>query len=116
MRQTKDFDVTTDANCQSVVNPIADVSKFLCTAGNNRTNCKDPAMDEMYGKMTQSGDVKEQRSIMREFEKRALQDQAHMLTTLWWYKINVHRSYVKGWKISPSHYLNQHLDQVWIDK
>ena len=116
MRQTKDFDVTTDANCQSVVNPIADVSKFLCTAGNNRTNCKDPAMDEMYGKMTKSGDVNEQRKIMRDFEKRALETQAHMLTTLWWYKINVHRAYVKGWKISPSHYLNQHLDQVWIDK
>jgi peptide/nickel transport system substrate-binding protein len=25
------------------------------------------------------------------------------------------RSYVKGWKIGPSHYLNQALDTVWID-
>ncbi len=36
--------------------------------------------------------------------------------TLWWYKINPHRSYVKGWKIAPSHYLGQQLDQVWLDK
>jgi hypothetical protein len=26
------------------------------------------------------------------------------------------RSYVKGWKIGPSHYLNQDLANVWLDK
>ena len=36
--------------------------------------------------------------------------------SLWWYKINPHRSYVKGWNIAPSHYLNQQLDNVWIDQ
>jgi peptide/nickel transport system substrate-binding protein len=27
-----------------------------------------------------------------------------------------YRSYVKGWKISPSHYLNQDLATIWLDK
>jgi peptide/nickel transport system substrate-binding protein len=27
-----------------------------------------------------------------------------------------YRSYVKGWKISPSHFLNQDLSTVWLDK
>ena len=27
-----------------------------------------------------------------------------------------YHSYVKGWKISPSHYLNQDLSTVWLDK
>ena len=31
--------------------------------------------------------------------------------TLWWYRIIPHRSYVKGWKITPSHYLNQDLSR-----
>ena len=35
LRDKKDFDVSIDFNCQSVVNPIADVSKFLGSAGNN---------------------------------------------------------------------------------
>jgi peptide/nickel transport system substrate-binding protein len=26
------------------------------------------------------------------------------------------RSYVKGWKISPSHYLNQDLANIWLEK
>ena len=31
------------------------------------------------------------------------------------YRITVHRSYFRGWKVSPSHYLNQQLDNVWLD-
>ena len=53
---------------------------------------------------------------MSAFERRVISDEAHYGMTMWWNKINPHRSYVKGWKIAPSHNLNQHLDQVWIDK
>jgi peptide/nickel transport system substrate-binding protein len=73
-------------------------------------------MEEMYDKLLRLGSAEEQRAVIRDFEKQALETQAHMITTLWWYKINAYRSYVKGWKISPSHYLNQHLDNVWLDK
>ena len=48
--------------------------------------------------------------------KRAIDDQAHMMTSFWWYRIVLMRSYVKGWKTSPSHYLNQHLDNIWLEK
>ncbi len=51
---------------------------------------------------------------MREFEKRTLDEQAHQFLTLWWHRIIPHRSYVKGWKISPSHYINQDLGNVWL--
>ena len=53
---------------------------------------------------------------MRSYEKRVLDEQAHNFMTLWWYRIVPHRSYVKGWKISPSHYLNQDLSRVWLDR
>ncbi len=32
----------------------------------------------------------------------------------WWYRIIPHRSIVRGWKISPSHYINQDLGNVWL--
>ena len=66
--------------------------------------------------MLKSSDPAEQRKLMRQFEKHAVSDEALMMTTLWWNRISVHRSYVKGWKTSPSHYLNQHLESVWLDK
>jgi peptide/nickel transport system substrate-binding protein len=53
---------------------------------------------------------------MREFEKYVLDTQAHEIWVLWWYRIVPYRSYVKGWKISPGHYINQDLATVWLDK
>ncbi len=116
LRKSKDFDVSIDFNCQSVINPIADVTKFLGSAGNNYGSYEDQVLEDIYDKLLRAETEKEQRSHMRTYETRALGDQVHMGVTLWWYKINPHRSYVKGWKIAPSHYLNQSLDQIWLDK
>jgi peptide/nickel transport system substrate-binding protein len=118
LRSKKDFDVTLDFNCQAVVNPLLDVAKFVSDdkTGNQYGGYKDREVDKLFDAMNQSGDVKEQRALMRQFEKRILDEQAHMMITLWWYRIIPHQSYVKGWHITPSHYLNQQLDSVWLDK
>lgn len=117
LRKSKAYDVSTDANCQSVVNPVADVTKWLGSAGSNYANYKgeDQALEDLYLKMSAAtGD--EQYKLMRDMETHVISKQAHMMTTFWWRRISVYRSYVKGWKTSPSHYLNQHLDNIWLDK
>jgi peptide/nickel transport system substrate-binding protein len=53
---------------------------------------------------------------MRHFEKHVLDDEAHMLWVLWWHRIVPYRSYVKGWKIAPTHFINQDLATIWLDK
>lgn len=116
LRKKKDFDISADFNCQAVINPIADITKFLGSSGSNHGQYEDKELDTLYDTILRSGDEGEQRKLIRQFEKIALDTQAHELITLWWYKINPHRSYVKGWKTAPSHYLNVHLDQVWLDK
>ena len=116
LRKKKDNDISIDFNCQSVVNPIADITKYLGSSGSNHGNYKDQALEDIYAKIEKSNDPAEQRKLIRDYEKRAVSDEAHEIITLWWYKINPHRSYVKGWKIAPSHYLNQQLDNVWLDK
>ncbi|MEL6374793.1 MAG: ABC transporter substrate-binding protein [Pseudomonadota bacterium] len=116
LRKKYDFDVSIDFNCQSVINPIADVTKFLPGSGNNYSGSNDQQLKDIYAKLLRAPDEASQRTLMRQFEKRALVDHASHAITLWWYKINPHRSYVKGWKIAPSHYLGQQLDQVWLDQ
>ncbi len=116
LRKKKDFDVSIDFNCQSVINPVADITKFLGGSGNNYAQFEDQQLDDIYTQIAKEGDADRLRSLVRDFETRALSDTATGIVTLWWYKINPHRSYVKGWKIAPSHYLGQHLDQVWLDK
>lgn len=117
LRNKREFDVSIDFNCQSVVNPLLDVSKYLSEdrAKNQYGQYQDREVDALFDKMNQSGDPKEQRKFMRQMEKLVLDTNAHQFMTLWWYRIVPHRSYVKGWEISPSHYLNQALDDVWLD-
>ncbi len=112
------FDVSIDYNCQAIVNPLLFVAKFISDdrTGNNNANYQDRELDKLFDAMNRSGDPQEQRRIMRKFEKRVLDEQAHQFLTtgMWWYRIIPHRSIVRGWKISPSHYINQDLGNVWL--
>jgi peptide/nickel transport system substrate-binding protein len=51
---------------------------------------------------------------MRQFEKRVLDEQTHMLITLWWYRIDPHRASGRGWQISPDRFETQDLANVWL--
>jgi len=112
------FDVVLEANCSSVVNPLLDTQKVLPRSvyTENYGNYDDPKEIELYQAMLHQTDPAKQRSLMREFEKHVIDAQAHEFPMLWWYRIIPYRNYVKGWKISPSHYLNQDLATIWLDK
>ena len=115
LRESSNFDVSMDFNCQSIVNPIADVTKFLPSSGSNYAQFEDPEMERLYDAILKSGEVAEQKKLMRQYEARVLDEQASQFITMWWYKINPYRSFVKGWKIAPSHYLNVAYDNIWLD-
>ena len=82
----------------------------------NYGNFDDPAEVALYDKMLREPDPAKQRELMRQFEKHVMDDEAHELMTLWWYRIAPYRSEVKGWHISPSHFLGNSLAAVWLDK
>ena len=112
------FDVVLEASCESFVNPLLDVQKVLPRSvfTENYGNYDDQTEIDLYQKTLHETDAAKQRMLMREFEKHVVDGQAHEFPMLWWYRIIPYRSYVKGWKISPSHYLNQDLATVWLDK
>jgi peptide/nickel transport system substrate-binding protein len=115
MRQGN-FDVVLAGNCQSAVNPLLDVQRYLPNYAANYGQFQDQQELDVYDRMLRETDPGRQRNLMREFEKRVLDTEAHEIFLLWWYRTVPHHSYVKGWKISPSHYLNQDLATVWLDK
>src|SRR5947207_4278543 len=110
------FEVTLVGNCQNVVNPLLDVQRYLPTYGANYGQFEDRQASDLYDRMLRETDFAKQRALMRTFEKYVLDVQAHEMFLLWWYRMVPHHSYVKGWKISPSHYLNQDLATVWLDR
>ena len=59
-------------------------------------------------------DLQQRLSLIREFEKRVLDEQAYQFHILWWERIVPHWKRVQGWKITPNHYVNQDLRDVWL--
>jgi peptide/nickel transport system substrate-binding protein len=113
-----DFDTVVDGDCQNIVNPLLDGTKYLphSVSPSNYGNYEDPAAIEIYDRMVRETDLARQRELMRQFEKQVLDTEAHEIFLLWRYRIVPYRSYVKGWKIGPSHYVNQDLATIWLDK
>jgi len=112
------FDVLLEANCNSVVNPLLDVQKFLPHSiyVGNYGNYDDQLEIDLYQKMLHETDGAKQRVLMREYEKHVLDTDAHEIVVTYWHRIVPLRAYVKGWKLAPSHYINQDLANVWLDK
>jgi hypothetical protein len=104
-----------DGDCQNIVNPLLDGTKYLShsVSAANYGNYDDPTEIELYDRMLRETDFARQRQLMRQFE---LDTEAHEIFLLWRYRIVPNRSYVKGWKVSPSHYVNQDLATIWLDK
>jgi len=116
--RTGNFDVVLEANCNTIVNPLLDVQKYLphSVFPENYGQFDDKEAIDIYNKMLEETDAAKQRVLMRQFEKRVLDTEAHEMMVTYWNRIIPLRSYVKGWKISPSHYINQDLANVWLDK
>jgi peptide/nickel transport system substrate-binding protein len=113
-----DFAVAIDAECQGIVNPLLDGTKYLpySVSDANYGNYNDPTEIDLYDRMLRETNFADQRALMRLFEKRVLDTEAHEIFLLWRYRIVPYRSYVKGFKISPSHYVNQDLATLWLDR
>jgi len=111
------YDASLDFNCDYMDEPNLQLVKYLSPKRSplNYTGFGDPKLDELYDRQSVEFDKKKRYALEREFEKRALED-AFTVPTIWWHRIIVHDKRLKGWKITPSHYLNQDLVNVWLDQ
>jgi peptide/nickel transport system substrate-binding protein len=111
-----DFEVAMDFQCGYIVEPDLDLYKFQSKELSpvNYSRYTDKTLDELYQKQSRAADPEERKRFVREFEKRLLDEEVHYIYTLQWHRIIPHNSRVKGWTITPSHYLNNQLDTAWL--
>ncbi len=111
------YEVGLDFNCDAVDDPNLQLAKYISRDRSpiNYGRYNDRKLDELYDKQKGELDVKKRYAILREFEQYAL-TQAYTIPTIWWHRIIVHWKQMKGWHMSPSHYINQDLQDVWIDQ
>ncbi len=110
------FDVAMDFQCGFIVEPDLDLPRFVSTSDANYGKHKDKVIDELFTKQARATDIEERKKYLRAFEKRLLDEEAHVIYTLQWHRIIPHSSKVRGWTITPSHYLNNQLDTVWLSE
>jgi peptide/nickel transport system substrate-binding protein len=113
-----EYDVAMDFQCGYIVDPDLDLYKYLSTdrSPSNYANYTDRTLDELYDLQSRASDTDQRKAYIRQFEKRLLDEEVHYILTLQWHRIVPHSAKIKGWKITPSHYLNQQLDTVWLSE
>src|SRR6266446_8848813 len=114
MLKRGDFEVAMDFQCGFIVEPDLDLVRFVTTSDANYGKHKDKVIDELYQKQARAIDVEDRKKLVRALEKRLLDEETHVIWTLQWHRIIPHSAKVKGWTITPSHYLNNQLDTVWL--
>lgn len=114
MLKRGDFEVSMDFQCGFIVEPDLDIARFLAVSDANYGKHKDKVMDELYLKQARATSPEERKKYLRQFEKRLLDEEVHVFYTLQWHRIIPHNAKVRGWMVTPSHYLNQQLDTVWL--
>jgi len=116
MLKRGDFEVAMDFQCGFIVEPDLDLPRFVSTSDANYGRHKDTVIDDLMHRQGRATDLEERKKILRQLEKRLLDEEAHVIYTLQWHRIIPHLAKVKGWTITPSHYLNNQLDAVWLSE
>src|SRR5881296_1022974 len=111
-----DFEVAVTAPCNTIVEPDLDIHWFLTTSPVNYGKHKDTVMDDLYSRQSRTLDAEERKRLLRQYEKRLYDEEVHFIMGFQWHRIVPHLAKVRGWTISPSHFLNQQLDTVWLSE
>ncbi|MBI2296950.1 MAG: ABC transporter substrate-binding protein [Betaproteobacteria bacterium] len=116
-RDNPTYDAALDFNCDFMDEPNLQLQKYLSHDRSpiNYAQQTDRVLDDLYDRQSGELDKKKRYALLREFEKRAL-EQAYTVPTIWWHRIIVHHKPMKGWHIMPSHYVGQDLADVWLDQ
>ena len=112
------YDLALDFNCDFMDEPDLQLIKYVSSDKSpiNYARYKDATLDELYERQGRETNADARKRLIWEFERRAIGEMAYQLPTIWWHRIIPHASTMKGWPITPSHYLNQDLRDVWIAK
>jgi peptide/nickel transport system substrate-binding protein len=112
-----DFDVAVEFMADYMDDPTAQFAKFLTKKASpiGYSGHTDTKLDDWYEQQRRLLDPLARTKLVNEMDKYALTT-AYNVPLLWWNRIVVHHKKVKGWYLTPSHYLWQNLSEVWLDQ
>jgi peptide/nickel transport system substrate-binding protein len=107
------FDFTADY----IDDPSLQLSKYVShdLSPSNYSGSTDRFLDALYIGQAISTDPQQRARIVRDFERHAI-TQAYSVPILWWDRIVITSASLKGWVMTPSHFIGQDLTDVWLAK
>ena len=113
--QKHDFEVAIDFAGDYFDDPTLQLAKYVSTdlSPSNYSNATDRFLDGLYVGQAITADPRQRAKIVRDFERHALTE-AYAVPFLWWNRIVATSAAVKGWHLTPSHYIEQDLTEVWL--
>ena len=114
-RENPPFDAALDFACDTADEPNLQLARYLShdRTATNYGQHFDRTLDNLFDRQTGEADRRRRYELIREFERRALR-LAYAVPVLWWHRTVVMDRNVRGWHITPSHYLGQDLAEVWL--
>jgi peptide/nickel transport system substrate-binding protein len=111
-----DFETAIDFSCDFADEPDLQLTKYLSSDRSplNYSRYTDRGLDDLYDRQSREQDPAKRKELVWEFERRLLDETAHVMVFLGQVRTVAHWDYLKGWKVTPSHYLNQDLATVWL--
>jgi peptide/nickel transport system substrate-binding protein len=112
-----DFDVALDFEGDYYDDPTIQLTKYVSPdlSPVNFSGAQDRFLDALFIGQAMTADQRQRARMVRDFERHALTE-AYTVPLLWWDRIVVTSAKVKGWAITPSHFIGQDLTDVWLDK
>jgi peptide/nickel transport system substrate-binding protein len=111
------FDVALDFSGDFYDDPTIQLTKYVSHGLSpvDFSGEADRFLDALFIGQAVTTDRLERARIVRDFERHALTE-AYTVPLLWWNRIVVTSARLKGWSITPSHFIGQDLTDVWLDR
>ncbi|HVM80999.1 MAG TPA: ABC transporter substrate-binding protein, partial [Stellaceae bacterium] len=112
-----EFEVAIDFVGDYFDDPTLQLTKYVSVdlSPVNYSHSTDRFLDALYIGQAVTSDPRQRSKIVRDFERHAMTE-AYSVPLLWWTRIIVNSAALKGWNFTPSHYLDQDLSEVWLDR
>jgi peptide/nickel transport system substrate-binding protein len=111
------FDVALDFAGDFYDDPTLQLTKYVSRdlSPVNYSGATDRFLDALFAGQALTTDPRQRAKIVREFERHAMTS-AYSVPLLWWDRIVATSAQLRGWSITPSHFVGQDLSDVWLDK
>jgi peptide/nickel transport system substrate-binding protein len=112
-----EYQVAIDAFCADSDDPKPLLLPYLSKerSPRNMTRNKNPELDAVYDRFNSATDPAQRKALAAEMQRMII-SAANSVPVIWYSRIVAHVPQMKGWKITPTHFGNQDLADIWLDQ